>query len=133
MPGAISRTTGSATRWNSLTPFFMRQGSDQPFTVTIGWNGRPSGGSGGSCVAAEVWIAASGSNAAPARLTAAAPSRVAPAALKKVLRWFMSKASSVVDGGGGRRSPGRIDDGVAAGGPAGERGLQIGLCEPVAT
>ena len=25
-PGAISRTTGSAPRWNSLTPAFMRQG-----------------------------------------------------------------------------------------------------------
>ena len=36
MPGAISRTTGSATRWNSLTPSFMRQGSDQPLRVTTG-------------------------------------------------------------------------------------------------
>ena len=36
MPGANSRTTGSATRWNSLTPSFMRQGSVQPFSVTTG-------------------------------------------------------------------------------------------------
>ena len=36
MPGAISRTTGSATRWNSFTPLFMRQGSVQPFSVTTG-------------------------------------------------------------------------------------------------
>jgi hypothetical protein len=25
----------------------MRQGSDQPFSVTTGWNGRPFGGAGG--------------------------------------------------------------------------------------
>src|SRR5574343_1160528 len=89
MPGAISRTTGSATRWNSLTPFFRRQGRDQPLRVTMGWNGRPSGGAGGGRVAAEVWMTASGSSAAPALLTAAAPRKVAPAALKKVLRLLM--------------------------------------------
>ena len=36
MPGASSRRTGSATRWNSFQPLFMRQGSDQPFSVTTG-------------------------------------------------------------------------------------------------
>ena len=36
MPGAISRTTGSATRWNSFTPSFMRHGRVQPFSVTTG-------------------------------------------------------------------------------------------------
>src|SRR4029453_2982335 len=89
MPGAISRTTGSATRWNSLTPSFMRHGNDHPLSVTMGRNGRPLGGGAGGWVAAEVCAAASGSPAAPARLTAAAPRNVAPAALKKVLRLVM--------------------------------------------
>src|SRR5687768_3075158 len=88
MPGANSRTTGSATRWNSLTPSFMRQGSDQPFSVATGLNGRPVDGARGGCMVGEVWIAASGSDAAPTRLTAVAP-RTAPAALKKVLRFVM--------------------------------------------
>ena len=35
-PGDTSRTTGSATRWNSFTPWFMRQGSVQPLSVTTG-------------------------------------------------------------------------------------------------
>ena len=30
MPGASCRRTGSATRWNSFQPLFMRHGSDQP-------------------------------------------------------------------------------------------------------
>ena len=37
MPGANSRTTGSATRWNSFHSPFIRQGSVQPFSVTTGW------------------------------------------------------------------------------------------------
>ena len=41
MPGASSRSTGSATRWNSLTPWFMRQGRVQPLSVTTGREGRP--------------------------------------------------------------------------------------------
>ena len=36
MPGASWRRTGSATRWNSFQPLFMRHGSDQPFSVTTG-------------------------------------------------------------------------------------------------
>jgi hypothetical protein len=36
MPGAISAHDGSATRWNSFQPLFMRQGSDQPLSVTTG-------------------------------------------------------------------------------------------------
>jgi hypothetical protein len=36
IPGANSRTTGSATKWNSLTPWFMRQGKVHPFSVTTG-------------------------------------------------------------------------------------------------
>ena len=36
MPGASSRTTGSATRWNSFQSPFMRQGSVQPLSVTTG-------------------------------------------------------------------------------------------------
>ena len=36
MPSANSRTTGSATRWNSFQSPFIRNGSDQPFSVTTG-------------------------------------------------------------------------------------------------
>ena len=36
MPSPISRSTGSATRWNSFTPLFIRNGSDHPFRVTTG-------------------------------------------------------------------------------------------------
>jgi hypothetical protein len=79
MPGAISRTTGSATRWNSLTPPFMRQGSDQPLSVTTGLKGgrwAAAAALGGGVVGI---VTASGSVAAPARLTAAAPTATAPA------------------------------------------------------
>lgn len=36
MPGAISRCTGSAIRWNSFHPSFVRHGRVQPFSVTTG-------------------------------------------------------------------------------------------------
>src|SRR5262245_5607975 len=88
MPGAISLTTGSATRWNSLTPSFMRHGSDHPLSVTTGLNGRPLGGGPGGSVAADDCDIASGSEAAPTRLTAAAPRKAAPAR-KKSLRFDM--------------------------------------------
>src|SRR5215217_6845021 len=78
MPGANSRTQVSATRWNSLTPLFMRQGTDHPFKVTTGLNGRPVDGAGGGCVTADDCTTASGSDAAPTRLTAVAPSATAP-------------------------------------------------------
>src|SRR4051812_31326388 len=84
MPGAISRTTGSATRWNSLTLSFMRQGSVQPLSVTTGLYGRPLGGINGAIVAGDDCVAASGSEAAPARVTAVAPTMAAPA--RKVRR-----------------------------------------------
>src|SRR5471032_1441298 len=86
MPGASSRTTGSATRWNSLTLLFMRQGKDQPFRVTTGLNGRPFGGGGGVLVSAVLMLTASGKEAAPTRLTAAALRATAPAFMKKFLR-----------------------------------------------
>ena len=41
---------------------------------------------GGGCVVGDDWMTASGSEAAPTRLTAAAPSSEAPAALEEVLR-----------------------------------------------
>ena len=50
MPGASWRTTGSATRWNSFQPLFMRHGSVQPFSVTTGLYGRPFEGASGGCV-----------------------------------------------------------------------------------
>src|SRR4051794_18762434 len=86
MPGASSRTTGSATRWNSLTPLFMRQGRDQPLRVTTGLYGRPLGGTSGGIVAAEAWTGASGRDAAPALLTSDAPTMAAPAPVRKDLR-----------------------------------------------
>jgi len=87
MPGAISRTTGSATRWNSLTPAFMRHGSVQPFSVTTGLYGRPFGGASGGCVAALPCVGASGSDAAPTRVTAA-PVIAAPAVRMKPRRFI---------------------------------------------
>ncbi len=85
MPGAISRTTGSAIRWNSFQPSFMRHGALQPFSVTTGLNGRPSGGAAGGNVLACVMMAASGIAIALARDTRPAPSIVA-APVKKPLR-----------------------------------------------
>src|SRR5512134_2461343 len=77
MPGAISRTTGSATKWNSLTPAFIRNGSVQPFSVTTGLYGRPApvtpAGRYGGCVSGPVWITGSGSEAIATLLTEAAP------------------------------------------------------------
>ena len=64
MPGAISRVTGSATRWNSFQPSFMRHGSDQPFSVTTGWYAGPLDGNIGGCVEAVVMRGASGMAAA---------------------------------------------------------------------
>lgn len=57
----------------------------------MGLKGRPVGGGGGGCIAADDCMTASGRDAAPTLDTAAAPSMVAPAALKKVLRLFMGK------------------------------------------
>ncbi len=39
MPGAISRTTGSAIRWNSFQPFFIRHCSVKPFNAATGVHG----------------------------------------------------------------------------------------------
>src|SRR5690349_19462708 len=89
MPGAISRTTGSAIRWNSFHPFFIRHGSDQPFNVATGVYGRPLGGTSGGCVAVFSMIGASGSDAAPALLTNAAPSSAAPEPPRKFRRETM--------------------------------------------
>ena len=54
MPEAISRSTGSATRWNSFTPSFRRHGKDQPFSVTTGLNGLPFGGVEGGAVTGDL-------------------------------------------------------------------------------
>ena len=64
MPGAISRTTGSATRWNSFHSPFMRQGRVQPFSVTTGWYCWPEGGATGGCMRGESVVGASGMVAA---------------------------------------------------------------------
>src|SRR5574339_420126 len=88
MPGAISRTTGSAIRWNSLTPLFTRQGRDQPLSVTTPLKWRPVFGTSGGCVVALSMTGASGSEAAPTRLTRPAPTRAA-APVKKLRREFI--------------------------------------------
>src|SRR3989338_1166897 len=69
-PGDTSRTTGSATRWNSLTPSFMRQGKVQPLRVTTGLYGRPVVGTSGGAVSTDVWMTGSGKPASAERATA---------------------------------------------------------------
>jgi hypothetical protein len=65
---------------------FIRHGRDQPFKVTTGLKGRPVDGWGGTRVFALSMTIASGNDAAPARLTAAALTAMAPAPLKKSRR-----------------------------------------------
>ena len=48
LPGANSCSTSSATRWNSLTPSFMRKGSVQPFSVRTGVQPRLASATGGA-------------------------------------------------------------------------------------
>jgi hypothetical protein len=67
----------------------MRQGKVQPLSVTTGLYGRPELGGSGGCVLGDDCTAASGTEAAPALLTAAAPSTAALAVLRKLLRGFM--------------------------------------------
>ena len=64
----------------------MRQGSVQPFKVTTGLYGRPLGGARGGWVDALSIAGASGSDAAPARLTSPAPRATAPAFKKNFRR-----------------------------------------------
>src|SRR5512134_559675 len=135
MPGASSRTTGSATRWNSFQPLFIRHGSVQPLSVTTGLYGRPFGGASGGWVAGLVCTGASGSEAACTRLTAAAPSTAAPAPARKSLLVLIvivpSRASSVPAAGlrdRRRRHPPR--GARPAAGP-GNRRPEIGLGQPV--
>src|SRR6188508_1159546 len=80
MPGASWRRTGSAMRWNSFQPLLMRQGSDQPFSVTTGLYCGPVLGKSGGAISAVSRIGASGRDAAPTRDTIAAPKN--PAALR---------------------------------------------------
>jgi hypothetical protein len=86
-PGAISRTTGSATKWNSLTPWFIRHGKVQPLSVTTGLYGRPELGTSGALVSADVCITGSGNAAMATLLTEAAATAppAMPANLKKSL------------------------------------------------
>src|SRR3569623_443565 len=81
MPGAISRTTGSATKWNSFTPSFMRHSSVQPFSVTTGLLGQPLDGISGGWGSALSMLTISGSAAWAAGLTVA--TAAAPPNLKK--------------------------------------------------
>src|SRR5688500_4263832 len=97
MPAASSRTTGSATRWNSFQPLFMRHGSVQPLIVTTGWYGRPAEGSSGGCVAAVVCIGASGTAPIAALLTAAAVT--SPAARRKLRLEFIELGSMSMSAG----------------------------------
>ena len=94
-----------------------------------GLYGRPVMGAGGGCIVVEVCVAASGKDAAPMRVTVAAPSAVAPAVRRKFLRLFIVSLSvqGAVHGcaAGGSRHCG-------AGGRATCHGaLQVGLGNPV--
>src|SRR5690606_34453768 len=62
----------SATRWNSLTPWFIRHGSVQPFSVTTGQYGRPLEGESGGIVPGSVRTTGSGRAAIAAFATEAA-------------------------------------------------------------
>ena len=130
MPGANSRSTGSAIRWNSFQPFFMRHGNDHPLSVATGMYGRPLDGARGGCIEAVAIVGASGSDAAPALLTSAAPSKAAPEPLIKCRRDIMlltfgfSGRRRLRRGGEWRRVSGNRQT-------AAECLLQIGLREPV--
>jgi hypothetical protein len=69
----------------------MRHGSDQPFKVTTPLNGRPVEGMIGACVWALFMMGASGSDAAPTRLTRPAPT-IAAAPVKKFRREVIAKS-----------------------------------------
>jgi hypothetical protein len=64
----------------------MRQGSDQPLSVTTGLYGRPFGGTSGGAISGVSRLGASGSDAAPARDTIAAPNSAAAEPPRNVLR-----------------------------------------------
>jgi hypothetical protein len=72
----------------------MRQGSDQPFSVTTGLYGRPVLGKSGGAISAVSRMGASGSDAAPARETSAAPKKPAADVLKNCLLELMSVSSA---------------------------------------
>src|SRR5277367_4468355 len=112
MPGAISRITGSATRWNSLTPLRMRHGSVQPFNVATALYGRPLGGESGGCMAAESVDTISGS-AARALFATAVAATARPAPLKNLRRVSMMFPKE------------RLGRGIAE-----EGGVEFGLCDP---
>src|SRR6266545_4939460 len=134
MPGASSRTTGSATRWNSLTPSFMRHGSVQPFSVTTALYGRPLGGVSGACVTALSCVGASGSDAAPARVTRPAPAMAAPAVRMNPRRFIECSPRSMR--GGARAATGvgaRCDQRRCGCLAARQRELEIGAGEPEIT
>src|SRR5262245_4593642 len=73
MPGAVSRPTRAATRWDPFQSPFMRHGKVQPLSVTTGWYCGPLGGTSGGCMVLVVVVGASGMLAACTRpLTALA-------------------------------------------------------------
>ncbi len=87
MPGAISRSTASAVRWNSFQPLRIRHGSDQLFRVTTGLNHGPVVGSGGTSRVVVIELGDSGSEASAEREINPAPMAAAtPAPFRKFLR-----------------------------------------------
>src|SRR5688500_8481094 len=126
IPGASCRRTGSATRWNSFQPAFMRQGSDHPFKVTTGLYGRPVLGTSGGAISAVSRIGASGSEAAPALETMAAPNSPAAEARMNCLLLVMSVSPA---GSRGRRRCSSRHLHCSRRAP-GERHLQIGFGKP---
>ncbi len=67
----------------------MRQGSDQPFSVTTGLYCGPVFGNSGGAISAVSRIGASGNDAAPTRDTIAAPNNPAALPARNFLREFI--------------------------------------------
>src|SRR5688572_18340185 len=130
MPGASSRTTGSATRWNSFQPLFMRHGRVHPFSVTTGLYGRPAAGTSGGWVAALLADAASGTAPIAARLTAAAPMNAALRP-RNCLRSVMCRFLLVPRARrGGRSGGGARSNGTPSWRAGEQRRLEVGLGDP---
>src|SRR5688572_24818190 len=127
MPGASWRRTGSATRWNSFQPLFIRHGSDQPFSVTTGLYAGPVFGKSGGAISALSRSGASGSEAAPTRDTMVAPKNPAAVPARNFLREFIFSMPSGGRGAARRRAPHRLS---GTGRTPSERHLQVGLGDP---
>ena len=107
--------TGSAMRWNSFQPLFMRHGSDQPLSVTTGLYGRPVVGMSGGWCRACLRRRRLGQRGRPDAADDCGAKRTAPAARRKLSSFDMS-SHCLPPAGRGRgaaaaRSAGRMPPG----------------------